>query len=117
MDSLAFVNGRRCLTAIARTCESLGQRVVFEPHSPLVQLQLSQTLVGYLFKVYESGALMGDSPEQAFVVTCDATNNPPEAIANGELVCDVGVALAKPAEFIVFRIGRKDAVTEIQEAA
>ena len=115
--ALAFVNGRRCLTAIARTAESLGRRVVFQPHSPLVQVQLGQMLAAYLLKVYESGALMGESPEEAFFVICDTSNNPPESVANGELVCDIGVALAAPAEFIVFRVGRKNAVTEIQEAA
>lgn len=115
--ALAFVNGRRCLTAIARTAESLGSRVVFEPNNAFVQLQLSQTLLAYLHKVYESGALLGESPEEAFFVICDTSNNPPENIANGLLVCDIGVALAAPSEFIVFRVGRKDAVTEIEEAA
>lgn len=114
---LAFVNARRCLSAIARTAERLGQQTVFDPNVPLLWLQLSQTLVGYLMRVFDSGALVGATPDKAFFVVCDATNNPVESINEGKLVCDVGVALAAPAEFIVFRVGRKDAVTEIEETA
>lgn len=116
-SALSFVNARRCLTAIARTAYFLGQRSVFEPNSALLRTQIAMVLFGYLNQVYESGALKGSTPEQAFYIRCDRTNNSPEQLATGELVCDIGVALAAPAEFIVFRVGRKNAVTEIAEAA
>ncbi len=112
-----FVNVRRCLSAVERTCERLGQAVVFEPNLPLLRLALSQRIVGYLLKVFQAGALAGDRVETSFFVKCDDSNNTAESIAEGKLNCDVGVAIAAPAEFIVFRVGRSEGVVEIEEGA
>jgi phage tail sheath protein FI len=65
--------------------------------------------------LFESGALRGTRPEEAFYVRCDSTINPPEAVAEGQLLIEVGVAVAAPAEFIVFRIGRREGVVEVLE--
>ena len=46
---------------------------------------------------------------------CDASNNPREAIEQGRLLVEVGVAIAAPAEFIIFRVGRKEGVVEVLE--
>lgn len=112
---LAYISARRCLSAIERTAEQIGQQVVFEPHSPLLRVQVSQAITGYLMSVFRAGALVGESAEQAFFVRCDSSNNPPEQVEQGQLLCEVGVALAVPAEFIVFRVGRREGVTEIEE--
>lgn len=114
-DSLGWVNVRRCLTAIERTADVIGQGVVFEPSSPLVRFQLSQALFAYLLELYNGAAFLGRTPEESFFVRCDATNNPQAAIDRGELICEIGVAIAAPAEFIVFRVGRRDGVVEIEE--
>lgn len=115
-EPLSYVNARRCLSAIQRMAERIGQQVVFEPHSPLLRVQVSQAITGYLMRVFESGALLGATPDEAFFVRCDTSNNPPESVEQGQLLCEVGVALAAPAEFIVFRVGRREGITEIEEA-
>lgn len=107
-DPLAFVNARRCLSAIARSCEVIGQPIVFEPNNTLQRIKLHQLLTDYLLRVYRQGALLGDTPQDAFFVAID----PAEQSSEGQLVCKIGVALAAPAEFIVFRIGRRDGVIE-----
>lgn len=112
---LGYVNVRRSLSAIARTCEYEGQRIAFEPNQPLTRFVLAQVLTRYLHRVWESGALEGARVEDAFFVTCDASNNPRALIEAGQLVCEIGVAIAAPAEFIVFRLGRSEGVVEIQE--
>ena len=112
---LAFVNARRCLTAIARTAYHLGHQSMFEPNNAVLRAQIVLVLFGYLMDVYRSGALKGGTPEQAFYIKCDSENNTQDMFDRGELVCDIGVALVAPAEFIVFRVGRKNAVTEIAE--
>jgi phage tail sheath protein FI len=114
---LAFVNIRRGLSAIERSVERLGQPAVFEPNLPLLRAQLTQVVASYLETVFRSGALQGDTQDQAFYVVCNASNNPSEAVRNGQLLCEVGVAIAAPAEFIVFRVGRSEGVVEIQEVA
>ncbi|TMB02248.1 MAG: phage tail sheath family protein [Deltaproteobacteria bacterium] len=59
-----------------------------------------------LLRVYNSGALMGKTPEEAFFVKCDAETNPPEVVDAGQMVCEIGIAPVKPAEFVIFRIGQ-----------
>ena len=70
-------------------------------------------MTGYLLTVHAGGALMGARPEEGFFVSIDPAEESPE----GQLVCRIGVALAAPSEFIVFRIGREDGVIETAEAA
>ncbi|HSW22252.1 MAG TPA: phage tail sheath subtilisin-like domain-containing protein [Burkholderiaceae bacterium] len=110
-DALAFVNARRCLSAIARTAEVVGRPLVFEPNTVMLRIKLHQLMTDYLLGVFASGALMGELAEEAFFVAVDTV----EESAEAELVCRIGVALAAPAEFIVFRIGRDGGVIERQE--
>ena len=52
------------------------------------------------------GALLGDKPEQAYFVTCDRSTMTQNDLDNGRLVCLIGVAPLRPAEFVIFRIGQ-----------
>ena len=112
---LRYVPVRRCLSAIVRRALAAMEPLVFEPHNAALWLQMTQAMLNILLPIYESGALRGDRPEQAFYIRCDASVNPPEQIENGLLVCEVGVAVAAPAEFIVFRIGRREGTVEVME--
>ena len=112
-EPLAFVNARRCLSAISRSAWVVGQPLVFQPNTVMPRIRLHQTLTGYLLQVFASGALMGDRPEQGFFVQVEPAEESPE----GQLVCRIGVALAAAAEFIVFRVGRESGVIETMEAA
>ncbi|WP_018000955.1 phage tail sheath subtilisin-like domain-containing protein [Paracoccus sp. N5] len=112
-DPLSFVNARRCLSAIARSCEVIGQPMVFEPNTPLLRIRMHQLMVDYLLRVFASGALKGALPEEGFFVQVNAVEESPE----GHVECTIGVALAQPAEFIEFRIGRDGGVIERAEAA
>ncbi|HEX2572314.1 MAG TPA: hypothetical protein VH877_22405 [Polyangia bacterium] len=112
---LRFLNVRRSISAIERRVALLLRSIVFEPNTPFLWLQVSQLLSSVLLPLFESGALRGDSPDEAFYVRCDGTINRPEQLENGRLVCEVGVAVAAPSEFIVFRVGRRDGVVEVTE--
>ncbi|MCW5801153.1 MAG: phage tail sheath family protein [Deltaproteobacteria bacterium] len=116
-DALGWVNVRRCLSSIERNVERLGQAAVFEPNLPLLQLQVASAITGHLLDVLASGALEAEEPEDAFFVHCDTAENPPSVTDAGQLICKVGVAIAAPAEFIVFRVGRREGVVELQEVA
>jgi phage tail sheath protein FI len=50
---------------------------------------------------------MGTTSKDAFFVTCDDTNNPPEQRMKGVLIIDVGLAVLYPAEFVVLRVSQK----------
>ena len=86
-----------------------------EPNQPMTRFVLAQALTRYLFELFNKGAFKGETEEESFFVRCDDTNNPRELVDSGQLICEIGVAIAAPAEFIVFRLGRRDGVVEIEE--
>ena len=62
--------------------------------------------VAFLTGVWRDGALFGATPQEAFFVKCDADTNPPDVRDQGQVVTEVGVAVVKPAEFVIFRIAQ-----------
>jgi uncharacterized protein len=112
---LRYLPVRRCLSAIERRALAALRPLVFEPNTPTLWFQITQAVLGILVPIFNAGALRGNTTEQAFYVRCDDTNNPPETVAVGQVLCEVGVAIAAPAEFIVFRVGRREGVVEVLE--
>lgn len=114
---LSWVNVRRCLSSIERNVERIGQTAVFEPNLPTLQLQVASAVIGHLLTVLASGALQAEKQEDAFFVRCNPANNPQAVVDAGQLICEIGVAIAAPAEFIVFRVGRREGVVELKEVS
>ena len=78
----------------------------FEPNDIRLWGRVKRTINAFLLRVWRDGALFGATPDQAFFVVCDETNNPPEVRDAGQLIVDIGIAPVKPAEFVVFRIAQ-----------
>ena len=112
---MRYLPVRRCLSAIERRVLAALRPLVFEPNTPTLWFQITQAVLGVLVPIFNAGALRGATEEQSFFVRCDDTNNTSDTIAAGEVFCDVGVAIAAPAEFIVFRVGRREGVVEVLE--
>jgi phage tail sheath protein FI len=79
---------------------------VFEPNDPRLWSALTINIWNFLNRVYRDGALFGASPAEAFYVKCDAETNPPEVIEAGQVICEIGIAPVKPAEFVIFRLSQ-----------
>jgi phage tail sheath protein FI len=56
--------------------------------------------------------LMGTTADEAFFVKCDRTTMTQDDIDNGRLICLVGIAPVKPAEFVIFRFSQKTMETQ-----
>ncbi len=110
-----YVNVRRTTLMIKRALLLALQWVVFEPHSIYLRQLLVLAVSSFLTALWQRGALVGTTVDQAFFVRCDETNNQPADGDNGRLFVDVGVAIVRPAEFIVFRIGRTEDELQITE--
>jgi len=80
--------------------------VVFEPNSQALWSQITRNVTAFLTNVWRAGALFGSTPAEAFYVRCDASTNPPEVRDLGQVVTEIGVAVVKPAEFVIFRISQ-----------
>lgn len=101
-----FVNVRRLVSMIGKAIDLSIQWAVFEPNDWRTRAKLSLAVGSFLSELWQRGAFVGATPQEAYYLRCDESNNPPAARARGELLLEVGVAPAVPFEFIVLRIGR-----------
>jgi len=113
--TLRFVNVRRLLMMIEKALLLSTQWAVFEPNSTFTRAKLRISIASFLISLWQRGALVGDTADEALRVRCDETNNTETDIQNGKLTADVLVAPSNPFEFVVVRVGRVSNQFEIQE--
>ena len=101
-----YINVRRLFNFVSESIMLGTQWSVFEPNDQRLWAALSTNVSAFLTRVYRSGALFGASAAEAFFVKCDAETNPPEIIEAGQVVCEIGIAPVKPAEFVIFRLSQ-----------
>jgi Bacteriophage tail sheath protein len=101
-----YINVRRLFNFVAESIMEGTQWSVFEPNDERLWTGLRVAVSNFLTRVWRSGALFGATPGQAFYVKCDAETNPPDVIEAGMVVCEIGIAPVKPAEFVVFRLSQ-----------
>jgi phage tail sheath protein FI len=102
-----YVNVRRLFLYLEKSIDHGTQWVVFEPNDEPLWAKVRRNLTNFLVRVWKSGALMGATEAEAFFVKCDRTTMTQDDIDNGRLICYIGVAPVKPAEFVIFRISQK----------
>ncbi|GAA1976211.1 phage tail sheath family protein [Kitasatospora viridis] len=101
-----YLNVRRYFNYLEESILVGTQWVVFEPNDQALWARIRRNISAFLVTEWRSGALFGARPEDAFYVKCDAETNPPESVDLGRVVCEIGVAPVKPAEFVVFRLAQ-----------
>jgi len=110
-----FIHARRLMSMIEESVFKSMQWAVFEPNDFSLRRTLVHSLSVFLEQIWREGGLKGVLPEEAFYVKCDETNNPPSVVDAGQVVCQVGIAVAAPMEFIVFEIRRGPSGSQIVE--
>jgi phage tail sheath protein FI len=103
-----YVPVRRSLIYLEKALVELSEFAIFEPNDTVLYRRISAILNGFLTNFWSQGGLRGDSTEQAFFVLCDSTNNTLATVEAGQVNIQVGVALQRPAEFVVINIGQFD---------
>lgn len=101
-----YVNVRRLFIFIENSIDRSSQWAVFEPNNQILWDNIRRMVEDFLLVLWRDGALMGSKPEEAFFVRCDRTTMTQNDLDNGRLVCLIGIAPVKPAEFVIFRIGQ-----------
>lgn len=99
-----YTNVRRYLNFLERSIYENCQWIVFEPNNERLWARVTDTIRIFLRAQWRTGALLGKVEEQAFTVVCDRTVMTQDDILNGRLVCEIGVSITRPAEFVIFRI-------------
>jgi phage tail sheath protein FI len=104
-----YVNVRRYFLYLEASIDRGTQWAVFEPNGEALWANVRTTVSDFLYNEWVSGALLGTTPEEAYFVRCDRSTMTQNDLDNGRLICLIGVAALKPAEFVIFRIGQKTA--------
>ena len=101
-----YVNVRRYLIYLEHSIDKGTRWAVFEPNGDALWASVCRTIEDFLLNEWQSGALVGDRPDKAFFVKCDRSTMTQNDLDSGRLVCQIGVAPLRPAEFVIFRIGQ-----------
>jgi uncharacterized protein len=108
-SEIKYVNVRRYLVYLEHSIDNGSQWAVFENNGPMLWARVKESVEEFLYNEFAQGNLLGTSPTEAYFVRCDRSTMTQNNLDNGQLICLIGVALLKPAEFVIFRIGQKTA--------
>jgi phage tail sheath protein FI len=101
-----YVNVRRLFIYVEHTLDKGTQWAVFEPNNERLWANVRRMVEDFLLVLWRDGALIGEKPEEAYFVRCDRTTMTQNDLDNGRMICLVGIAPVKPAEFVIFRVGQ-----------
>ena len=101
-----YVNLRRYFAYLEHSIDKGTQWAVFESNNELTWANVRRTIEDFLLNEWLNGSLLGEKPERAYFVRCDRSTMSQNDLDNGRLVCQIGVAALRPAEFVIFRIGQ-----------
>ncbi len=102
-----YVNVRRLFIFVEESIRVSTNWVVFEPNDQLLWLRVRRTIEIFLGDVWRAGALAGATEDEAFFVDIGTNTMTQGDIDAGRLICVIGIAPVKPAEFVIFRITQK----------
>jgi hypothetical protein len=107
-----YINVRRLFIFVEQSIDRGTQWSVFEPNYEQTWTAIRLSITAFLNTVWRNGALAGVTRDEAFFVKCDRTTMTQDDWDNGRLICLIGIAPVKPAEFVIFRISQKTVEAE-----
>lgn len=99
-----YVHVRRYFHHLQRSLARGTRWAATEPNAEPLWAALREAIGDFLYSEWRHGALFGATPQQAFFVRCDLSTMTQSDIAEGRLICTVGVAIVRPSEFTIFRL-------------
>jgi phage tail sheath protein FI len=107
--SWRYLTVRKLVTYLEQSILEGTGWVVLEPNDSRLWATIRGRVSAFLTNEWRNGASIGMTPSEAFYVTCDEETNPPDVIAAGDVVFDVGIAPVKPSEFVTLRLSQSSA--------
>lgn len=101
-----YLNVRRLFNYLEESILGGTQWAVFEPNDYALWAKMRRSISAFLVNEWRKGALFGLTPDEAFFVKCDDETNTAESIDAGMVICEIGIAPVKPAEFVIFRLSQ-----------
>lgn len=110
-----YINVRRLFIFVEKSIQRGTQWVVFDINDVPTWARVVRSVSDFLTGLWRDGMLQGAKKEEAYFVRCDRTTMTQADIDNGRLICLIGIAPVKPAEFVIFRIGQWDGGSSVTE--
>lgn len=105
-SSFRYVNVRRLFIFVEESIKASTNWVVFEPNDVALWQRVNLTVSSFLENLWRSGMLAGSTPSEAFYVEIGPSTMSQDDIMSGRLICNIGIAPSRPAEFVVFRVSQ-----------
>lgn len=99
-----YVNVRRLFIYVEESIKANTNWVVFEPNDATLWQRVSLTISSFLDSMWRTGMLAGATPGEGYFVEIGASTMSRDDIMNGRLICNIGIAPSRPAEFVIFRV-------------
>lgn len=116
-SNFKYVNVRRLFIFVEESIKANTNWVVFEPNDITLWSRVQMTISSFLENLWRNGMLAGASASEAFFVDIGSSTMSKDDIMNGKLICNIGIAPSRPAEFVVFRVTQHTAESGGGEAA
>lgn len=105
-EDFTYINVRRMMTFIEDNAKNIAKPYLFKNNGPVIWGELTNLLESFLSSLGGTGQLAGSSDAESFYVKIDGTNNSSSDMRQGIMNAEVGVALLRPAEFIIFKFSQ-----------
>jgi hypothetical protein len=102
-----YIQMRRLFMFLEKSVFKATHSHVFKNNGPALWSAIRTQITNFMLGLFQAGYFAGTTPDEAFFVICDRTNNPQNTVDQGIVFCDIGAAPNKPAEFLVFRFQQK----------
>lgn len=103
-SAFKYVNVRRLFIYVEQSIKAATSWVVFEPNNSALWARVQMTVSSFLENMFRTGMLAGETPAEAFFVDIGPNTMSRDDIMNGRLICEIGIAPSRPAEFVIFRV-------------
>ena len=116
-SAFKYVNVRRLFIYVEESIKANTNWVVFEPNDPALWQRVHQTIANFLDGLFRNGMLAGGSASESYFVEIGTSTMTRDDIMNGRLICNVGIAPSRPAEFVIFRVTQHTSEAGGEEAS
>lgn len=103
-SAFKYVNVRRLFIYVEESIKVNTNWVVFEPNDTTLWTRVNITISAFLDTLWRSGMLAGATPQESYFVEIGASTMTQDDIRSGRLICNIGIAPSRPAEFVIFRV-------------
>lgn len=103
-----YVPVRRFFSVVEESVKKSTYWAVFEPNDANTWVKVRGMIESYLTQKWREGALAGATTKEAFFVRCGlGTTMNAQDILEGRLNVEIGMAVVRPAEFVILKFSHK----------